>query len=74
MFTSQTSSRPFFVTAAFCVRPVETSVIWVSLLGTGSLMGSPIPLPQQNTELRDGGLVLKASAESNTILLAESEK
>lgn len=53
--TSQTNSLPFLVTAAFCVRPVATWITWVSLLGKGSLIGSVIPLPQQNTEVKVWG-------------------
>ena len=45
---------------------------WVSLLGNDSIVGVVIPLPQQNTELRAGGLVVfNVSAESITMVDAE---
>ena len=55
--TSQIKSLPFFVTAAFWVRPAATCVTWTSLLGRGSATGVMMPLPQQNTVLRGTSLV-----------------
>jgi len=49
--TSQLKSLPFLVTAAFCVRPADTSMTWVSDVGSGSRMGALMPPPQQKTLL-----------------------
>ena len=62
--TSQLKSLPFFVTAAFCVLPVETSITWVSLVGRGNFKGDEIPPPQQYAQLNDWGL---SGIESATI-------
>ena len=70
IYTSHTNSRPFLVTAAFCVRPVDTWVTWVSLLGRGSFTGEDTPIPQKKTELRAGGLADSASTTgTNKIMM-----
>ena len=63
--TSQLKSLPFFVTAAFCVLPAETSITCVSLVGRGSFKGEEIPPPQQYALLNDWGLSGKESVETS---------
>lgn len=57
------------MTAAFWVRPVDTWVTWVSLLGRGSFTGEETPIPQKKTELRAGGLADRASTTVNNGVL-----
>lgn len=57
------------MTAAFWVRPVDTWVTWVSLLGRGSFTGEETPIPQKKTELRVGGLADRASTTVNNGVL-----
>lgn len=56
------------VTAAFWVRPVDTWVTWVSLLGRGSFTGEDTPIPQKKTELRAGGLADRASTTESAMV------
>ena len=74
IYTSHTNSRPFLVTAAFCVRPVDTWVTWVSLLGRGSFTGEDTPIPQKKTELRAGGLADSASKTGKNKLMMNETK
>ena len=46
------------------MRPADTSITCVSLVGSGSLMGELIPPPQQYTLLKDCGLAGRESGKT----------